>query len=67
MSYKKLEIVFHINTLKLLYMQRCVTDVECISNSCKRRSGSRPVRRRGNTSFVNTLLEVFRICTPNIT
>ena len=66
MSYEKLEIAFHINTLKLFQMQRCVTDVEYISNFCNRTLGSRLLKRRWNITFTNILLEVFRICPANI-
>ena len=64
MSYEKLSILFHINTLKLFSMQRYITDVECISDFCKITSASWSLRRRWNNSFVNIILEVFRTCFP---
>ena len=67
MSQEKLAIVFDINTFKLFLIQRYITDLECVSNSCKRTSGSSSLWWRLNISFVNIVLEILRICPPNIT
>ena len=48
-------------------MQKYITDVEQVKHSCKRAIGSWSLRRKWNISFVNIVLEIFRICPPNIT
>ena len=47
-------------------MQKYFTYIECMKNFCKRTSGNWPMCRRWDISFVNIVLEIFRICPLNI-